>query len=47
MELFKLDDYSIDMFKCLIFVRGLRAAKDKDIRSRILAIIEQDPTEGD
>ena len=27
---------------CLIFVQGLTAVKDKDIRSRILTMIEQD-----
>ena len=42
-ELFKLGDLSIDMFKCLIFVQRLTAVKDKDIRSRILTMIEQDP----
>ena len=36
-ELFKL---SIDMLKCLIFVLGIIAVKDKDIRSRILTMIE-------
>ena len=41
-ELFRLGNLSIDMFRCLIFVQGLTAAKDKDIRSRILTIMEQD-----
>ena len=41
-ELFKLRDWSIDMFKCFIFIQGLTAAKDKGIRSRILTIMEQD-----
>ena len=31
------------MFKCLIFVQGLTTPKDKEIRSRILTIMEQDP----
>jgi len=42
-ELFKINEISKDMFKCLIFVQGLTAPKDKDIRSRILTIMEQDP----
>lgn len=42
-ELFKLKDLSVDMFKCYIFVQGLTAPKDKDLRSRILSIMEQDP----
>ena len=42
-ELNKLGDLSIDMFKCLIFVQGLTALKDKDIRSKILTMVEQDP----
>ena len=32
---------SVDMFKSLIFMHGLTAAKDKDIRSRILTTTEQ------
>ena len=31
------------MFKCLILVQGLMAPKDKDTRSEILTIMEQDP----
>ena len=42
-ELFKLKDLSVDMFKCYIFVQGLTAPRDKDLRSRILSIMEQDP----
>lgn len=30
------------MFKCLIFVQGLTSSKDKEIRSRILSIMNQD-----
>ena len=41
--LFKLGDLSIDMFNCLILVQGFTGAKDKDIRSRIMTIMEQDP----
>ena len=41
-ELFKLGDLSIDRFKRLIFVQGLTAVKDKDVRSGILTMIEQD-----
>ena len=42
-ELFKSKDLSVDMFKCYIFVQGLTALRDKDLRSRILSIMEQDP----
>ena len=38
-ELFKIKEIEEDMFKCLIFVQGL---KDKEICSRILSFIEQD-----
>ena len=31
-ERFNLKDLSIDMFKCLVFVRGLTASCNKDIR---------------
>ena len=31
------------MFKCLTFVQGLTTVKDKDIKSRILTMIVQDP----
>ena len=31
------------MFKCYIFNQGLTAPRDKDLWSRILSIIEQDP----
>ena len=42
-EQFKVDEITKDQFKSLIFVLGLTAPKDKDIRSRILTIMEQDP----
>ena len=42
-EAFKLKELSGDIFKCLILVQGLTAPKDKEIRSRILTIMEQDP----
>lgn len=41
-ELFKIKEIKEDMFKYLIFVQGLTATKDKEICSRILAIMEQD-----
>ncbi|GAB1605680.1 hypothetical protein Ahia01_000850300 [Argonauta hians] len=41
-ELFKLNELTPDMFKCLIFVQGLTSMLDKDVRSRVLSIIEQD-----
>ena len=42
-EAFRLKELSSDMYKCLIFVQGLIAPKDKEIRLRILTIMEQDP----
>ena len=39
---FKLKELSSSTFKCLIFVQGLSAPKDKEIRSRILTITEKD-----
>ena len=42
-EEFKLNEISADLFKCLIFVQGLTTPRDKDIRSRILTIMESDP----
>ena len=41
-ELFKMKEIEEDMFKCLIFVQGLMATKDKEICSRILSIMKQD-----
>lgn len=42
-ELLKLGDLSVNIFKCLIIIQGLTVAKDKDIRSRILTIMEEHP----
>ena len=42
-ERFNLKDLSIDMFKCFVFVHGLAANRNKDICSRILNKMEQDP----
>ena len=42
-DLFKSGNWLVDMFECLIFVQGLTAAKDKEIVSRILIIMDQDP----
>ena len=42
-ELFRLQDLTPNAFKCLLFVQGLTASRDKDIRSRILTKLEQDP----
>ena len=41
-ERFLLHELTIDMFKCLVFVKGLTDSKDKDI-SRILSKMDQDP----
>ena len=42
-ESFRLSELSPDLFKCFIFLQGLTAPKDKNIRSRILTIMESDP----
>ena len=42
-EKFKLSELTSDMFKCLIFVQGITAPKDSEIRSRLLSKLEQDP----
>ena len=36
-----LSEITLDMFKCLIFVQGLTAPKDAEIRSRLLRKLEQ------
>ena len=38
----RLNEITPDMFKCLIFVQGLTAPKDAEIRSRLLTKLEQD-----
>ena len=40
---FKISSITDDQFKCLIFVCGLRSARYKDVRTRILSKIEQNP----
>ena len=40
-ELFKMTDFKIDQFKCLIFVLGLKSGKDADIRVRLLKILDE------
>lgn len=40
---FKLEELTADRFRCLIFVQGLTASKDSEIRARILTKLEQDP----
>ena len=42
-ESFNLNEISTDLFKCLIFVQGLTAPRDKEVRSSVLAIMESDP----
>lgn len=42
VEQFKLEEISKDVFKCLIFLQGLTDPKYKEIRSRILIMVEQD-----
>ena len=39
---FKLNDLTVDNSKCLIFVKGLMAERDLEIRSRILSKLEVD-----
>ncbi|XP_055842563.1 uncharacterized protein K02A2.6-like [Episyrphus balteatus] len=41
-EEFKLSDLSIDQFKCLLFVTGLQAPEDSEIRTRLLASLEDE-----
>ena len=41
-EKFRLSEITPEMFKCLIFVQGLTASKDGEIRSRLLTKLEQD-----
>ncbi|XP_029651740.1 uncharacterized protein LOC115224914 [Octopus sinensis] len=41
-EKFKLEELTPDMFKCLIFVKGLVATEDAEIRKRILSKLNQD-----
>ena len=41
-EKFKLSGITPALFKCLIFVQGLIALKDAEIRSRLLTKLEQD-----
>lgn len=42
-ERFLLHELTIDMFKCLVFVKGLTDSRDKDVRSKILSKMEQSP----
>jgi transposase InsO family protein len=41
-EDFKLTDFSLEQFKCLIFVLGLKTGTDKDIRIRLLSKLEKE-----
>lgn len=41
-ERFKINEITADQFKCLIFICGLNNPEDADIRTRILARIEQE-----
>lgn len=43
-EYFKLSELNNDQFKCLIFICGLNTSKYSDIRTRLLAKVEADPT---
>nr|CAX83705.1 Gag-Pol polyprotein [Schistosoma japonicum] len=43
-ERFKLNEITADQFKCLIFICGLKNPEDVDVRTRILARIEQEPS---
>ncbi|CAH8614326.1 unnamed protein product [Dicrocoelium dendriticum] len=42
-ERFKLRSLTDDQFKCLIFVSALQSPSDTEIRTRLLAKLEQDP----
>ena len=41
-EKFRLSEITPDMFKCLIFIQGLTAPKDAEIKSRLRTKLEQD-----
>ena len=41
-EKFRLSEITPDIFKCLIFVQGLTASTDAEIRPRLLTKLEQD-----
>ena len=41
-EKFRLSEIIPGMFKCFIFIQGLTASKDAEIRSRLLMKLEQD-----
>ena len=42
-ERFKISSITDEQFKCLIFVCGLRSARYRDVHTRILSKIEQNP----
>ncbi|CAH8598040.1 unnamed protein product [Schistosoma haematobium] len=42
-ERFKINEITADQFKCLIFICGLKNEEDADVRTRMLARIEQEP----
>ena len=45
-EDFKLSELSVDQFKSLIFILGLRDERWKDIRTRLHYFVDTDPTRG-
>ena len=45
-EDFKLSELTIDLFKSLIFILGLRDERWKDIRTRLHNFVDVDPTKG-
>ncbi|CAH8597133.1 unnamed protein product [Schistosoma guineensis] len=42
-ERFKLRSLTDDQFKCLIFIKALQSPQDAEIRTRLLARLDQDP----
>ena len=42
-EKFKLEELSLDRFKCLIFEQELISSRDSEIRARILIRLKQNP----
>ena len=42
-ERFKISTITDEQLKCLIFACGLRSASDRDVHTRILSKIEQNP----
>jgi len=42
-EDFQISQITVDQFKCLIFVYGMRSPTDADIRTKLLNLIDSKP----